>query len=96
MEFKELPTSKRGKRDYKSTAYVEDAQALRDNPGQWAVIKDFGDKIANANAFAYSIRKEDGLRAFQGDEFQARTRGGEVYVRYVTPEILSAENEETE
>jgi hypothetical protein len=90
LEFvEELPKSARS---YHSSAYEQEATELKDNPGLWAVVKVF-EKNPNASAFAFSVRNGK-LKSFQpAGDFQARTRGGEVWARFVTAEILSKEEE---
>ena len=77
----ELPGSRAHGRSNVS-ALIDFADALRANPGRWAKHPTtFGNESTARNTS--SVIRRDRSATFPAKEFDAETRNGQVYVRYV-------------
>lgn len=63
--------------------YTQFAKALKANPGKWAIMPYSGK--SSAGQVAYFIRRGK-YGAFTSRDFEASSRGDEVWVRYVGSE----------
>lgn len=60
--------------------YTRFAAALQAKPGKWALLDEFDGR--HPQQTAQSIKRGI-LKAFEGGGYEASTRAGEIYVRYV-------------
>lgn len=78
ITFGELPAARTT-----SGAWVEEALALRTNPGQWAHFPEFDSRpYAHRASFTQSVRSGR-IKAFRSGQFEARVIKGQVWARYV-------------
>ena len=82
VKFVDLPKDERGGKP--DSLLCEFADALRDRPGEWAVWPR-AVTLRSAQQLAWAIRARTARTpvAFQGGGFDAKSRGGVLYVRYV-------------
>lgn len=82
VKFVDLPKDERGAKP--DSLLCEFADALRDRPGEWAVWPR-AVTLRSAQQLAWAIRARTARTpvAFQGGGFDAKSRGGVLYVRYV-------------
>ena len=64
----------------RSSPFDEIAAELRANPKRWALVKHY-DKPSSAAGYGSHINGA-GTAAFPAGEFEAVSRGGDLYVRY--------------
>lgn len=79
LKWEEPPPDGRGRSGEESQAIADE---LRRRPGRWAVVKEY-DSVPSAGAYAGQIR--NGVtRAWQPEgAFEAVSRKGKVYARYI-------------
>ena len=77
IRFAELPAGRA------SSAWSEEADALRSNPGQWAHFEDYDAKSTSDRTNLTQNIKRGNLKAFKEGRFEARVIKGQVWARFI-------------
>lgn len=80
MEFRDSLPAKTGKG---RQDYIDAAALLKQNPGKWALLEQ---RASNQLAAGVASRIKTGyIPSFRDGVYEAASRGGDVWVRYVGP-----------
>jgi len=80
LNWQEPPASRQGAPG--ARAWVAEAEALREHPKRWALLQTCKGEMAAAN-FASQSRRGEKVAFRPVGEWEFRTNGPEVYVRFV-------------